>query len=101
MKDVKQSSSKWINENKLVKGHFEWQEGYGVFSYRQSHINSVYKYIENQEEHHKRQKFKEEYLAFLEKFEVPFDERYILVFEVKDKKLKALEEIVIFENWVY
>jgi putative transposase len=77
MKTVKAKSSKYINDNNLTKSRFEWQEGYGVFSYSQSHINSVYKYIENQEEHHKRQKFKEEYLAFLEKFEVPFDERYI------------------------
>lgn len=77
MKTVKAKSSKYINDNNLTKSRFEWQEGYGVFSYSQSHINPVYKYIENQEEHHKRQKFKEEYLAFLEKFEVPFDERYI------------------------
>jgi putative transposase len=77
MQSVKAKSSKWINEQKLTSERFEWQEGYGVFSYSHSHIDAVYKYIENQEEHHKKRTFKEEYLDFLEKFEVPFDERYI------------------------
>ena len=77
MQSVKAKSSKWINEQKLTSERFEWQEGYGVFSYSHSHIDAVYKYIENQEEHHKKRTFKEEYLDFLEKFEVPFDERYV------------------------
>lgn len=77
MKTVKAKSSKYINDNQLTKSRFEWQEGYGAFSYSHSQINSVYKYIVNQEEHHKKQTFKEEYLEFLDKFEVPFDERYI------------------------
>jgi putative transposase len=77
MQSIKAKSSKWINEQKLTSERFEWQEGYGVFSYSHSHIDAVYKYIENQEEHHKKRTFKEEYLDFLEKFEVPFDERYI------------------------
>ena len=77
MKTVKAKSSKYINDHRLTKTRFEWQEGYGVFSYSHSHINSVYKYIENQEEHHKKQTFKKEYLEFLEKFEVPYDERYV------------------------
>jgi REP element-mobilizing transposase RayT len=77
MKDVKQSSSKWINENKLTKGHFEWQEGYGAFSYSKSQINQVVNYIQNQELHHKKKTFKEEYLDFLEKFEIDYDERFI------------------------
>jgi putative transposase len=77
MQSIKAKSSKWINEQKLTSERFEWQEGYSVFSYSHSHINAVYKYIENQEEHHKKSTFKEEYLDFLEKFEVPFDERYI------------------------
>jgi putative transposase len=77
MKTVKAKSSKYINDHQLTKTRFEWQEGYGVFSYSHSHINSVYKYIENQEEHHKKQTFKKEYLEFLEKFEVPYDERYV------------------------
>jgi putative transposase len=77
MKDVKQSSSKWINENKLAKGHFEWQEGYGAFSHSKSQINKVIDYIDNQESHHKKLTFKEEYLDFLKKFEVDYDEKFV------------------------
>jgi REP element-mobilizing transposase RayT len=77
MKEVKAKSSKYINDHQLVKRRFEWQEGYGVFSYGHSQIDDVYKYISNQEAHHKKQTYKEEYLEFLEKFEVPYDERYI------------------------
>jgi putative transposase len=77
MKTVKAKSSKYINDNHLTKARFEWQEGYGVFSYSHSQVDAVFKYIANQEEHHKKQTFKEEYLEFLDKFEVPFDERYV------------------------
>ncbi len=74
---VKRDSSKWINENKLVRGKFSWQEGFGAFSYSHSHLQNVIGYIKNQEEHHKKQSFIEEYKAFLEKFEIEFDEKYI------------------------
>lgn len=77
MKTVKAKSSKFINDHKLTKSRFEWQEGYGAFSYSQSHIDAVFKYIKNQEEHHKKQSFKKEYLTFLERFEVAFDEKYV------------------------
>ena len=77
MKTVKAKSSKYINDNHLTKSRFEWQEGYGAFSYGHSQINVVHKYIANQEQHHKKQTFKEEYLEFLDKFQVPFDDRYI------------------------
>jgi REP element-mobilizing transposase RayT len=77
MKDIKQGSSLWINENKLTNGHFEWQEGYGAFSYSKSQINSVIDYIQNQEIHHKKRTFREEYLEFLEKFEIDYDEKFI------------------------
>jgi REP element-mobilizing transposase RayT len=77
LQDIKGSSSKWINDNELVKGKFEWQEGYGAFSYAMSQIDDVIKYINNQEEHHKNRSFREEYLAFLQKFKVDYDERYI------------------------
>ncbi|MWB93692.1 IS200/IS605 family transposase [Flavobacterium sp. GA093] len=76
MKIVKAKSSKYINDHHLTNSRFEWQEGYGVFSYSQSQIDVVYKYIANQEEHHKKKSFKEEYLEFLDKFEIPFDEKY-------------------------
>lgn len=77
MKEVKQSSSKWINDNKLTDGHFEWQEGYGAFSYGKSQISQVINYIQNQELHHKKKTFKEEYLDFLEKFEIDYDEKFV------------------------
>ena len=76
-KTVKAKSSKYINDNSLTPHRFEWQEGYGVFSYGQSQIDRVYKYILNQEEHHKKQTFRDEYLGLLEKFEVEYDEQYI------------------------
>jgi putative transposase len=77
MKTVKGKSSKYVNDHKLTKHRFEWQEGYGVFSYSKSHINNVYRYIANQEEHHKKQTFKKEYVELLDKYKVPYDERYI------------------------
>ncbi len=60
MQDVKGDSSRWINEKKLIKGRFSWQEGYGAFSYSKSHVSSVIKYIQNQEIHHRRLSFLEE-----------------------------------------
>ena len=77
MKTVKAKSSKYINDHELIKRRFEWQEGYGVFSYSHSQINQVFQYITNQEKHHKKQIFKDEYLEFLNKFEIPYDERYV------------------------
>nr|MBC8147025.1 IS200/IS605 family transposase [Bacteroidota bacterium] len=78
LQDIKGSSSGWINKNKFVRGKFNWQEGYGAFSYSHSHIDSVVKYIINQEQHHKKKTFREEYIEMLEKFNVDYDERYIL-----------------------
>ncbi|MEX0635746.1 MAG: IS200/IS605 family transposase [Ferruginibacter sp.] len=77
LKTIKAKSSKYINENQLTERRFEWQVGYGVFSYSHSQIENVYNYILNQEEHHKKQPFVEEYLDFLKKFNIPFDERYV------------------------
>lgn len=77
MKTVKAKSSKFINDHSLTPQRFEWQEGYGVFSYSQSQIDVVYKYIQNQEEHHKKYTFRVEYLDFLEKFKISYDEKYI------------------------
>ncbi len=77
MKTIKAKSSKYINDNRILINRFEWQEGYGVFSYSQSHIKKVYNYVANQEKHHHKESFKEEYLKYLDKFEVPYDERYI------------------------
>lgn len=77
VRDIKNNSSNFINERKFIKGKFSWQEGYGVFSYAQSQVETVYQYIANQEEHHKKQTFKEEYVAFLNKYEVEFNEKYL------------------------
>ena len=77
MKEVKRVSSLYINQNNWVKGKFEWQSGYGAFSYSKSQVTTVCKYIENQEIHHKRKTFREEYLEMLEKFEVEYDDKYI------------------------
>jgi REP element-mobilizing transposase RayT len=77
IRDIKNNSSNFINENKWVKGKFSWQEGYGVFSYSHSQIDKVYRYIANQEAHHEKKTFKEEYIDFLVKSEVDYDERYL------------------------
>lgn len=77
VRDIKAGSSKFINDSKWINGKFNWQEGYGVFSYSKSHLDNVIKYILNQEEHHKKQTFEEEYHSFLEKFEIEYDEKYL------------------------
>ncbi len=77
MKTVKTKSSKYINDHSLTKERFEWQEGYGVFSYRQRDVGMIYNYIQNQEEHHSKQTFREVYLGLLKEFEIGFDEQYI------------------------
>ncbi len=80
MRDIKTNSSKWINENNYVKGRFSWQEGYGGFSYSKTQRDSVIKYIINQEKHHQKSTFKEEYLDLLSKFEIEYKEEYIFDF---------------------
>lgn len=77
MKTVKAKSSKFVNDHSLTKERFEWQEGYGVFSYRQRDIDQIYKYIQNQEEHHRKKSLREEYLELLKEFEIICDEQYI------------------------
>ena len=77
MQDIKGSSSKWINEKKFLKVKFEWQEGYGAFSYSKSHVDAVIDYIKNQEKHHASKTFREEYVGFLKLFEIEYDEKYI------------------------
>ena len=77
MRMVKGEASEWINLKKFTPSPFRWQEGYGAFSYSKSHVQAVVNYILNQEEHHRKQTFLEEYRKFLVQFEVDFDERYI------------------------
>ena len=77
MEEVKAISSKFINSKGWVKGQFEWQRGYGVFSYSHSQIDGVIKYILNQQVHHQKNTFREEYLDILRKSEIEYDERYL------------------------
>lgn len=77
VRDIKNNSTNFINEKKWVDGKFSWQEGFGAFSYSRSHIDRVYRYIQNQEEHHKVATFKEEYISFLKEYEIEFDEKYL------------------------
>lgn len=77
MQDIKGSSSKWINEKGFSSCRFEWQEGYGAFSYSRSQVPTVMAYIQSQEIHHRKVNFIDEYKDFLQKFDVPYDERYV------------------------
>lgn len=77
VREVKKSSNEFINENKLSGFRFNWQEGYGCFSYSHSQIDNVIKYILNQKEHHKKVIFKDEYINFLKKFEIVYAEKYL------------------------
>ena len=74
---VKRETSEWINREHLTNFRFQWQNGYGAFSYSKSHVPRVIKYILNQEAHHAKRSFREEYLDMLRKNEVEFDERFI------------------------
>ena len=77
VRDIKNNSSNFINDNKYIVGKFSWQEGYGAFSYSHSHINAVFNYIKNQELHHNKATFREEYIKILKKFEVAYDEKFL------------------------
>jgi len=77
MQNLKRNSSEWINKNKLAKGRFYWQAGYGAFSYSKSQIPKVAKYIENQEKHHSKRTFEDEYKKILSDFGIEYDEKYI------------------------
>jgi REP element-mobilizing transposase RayT len=80
VKEIKRSSSIFINDHKLVPGKFEWQSGFGAFSYSRSHLDRIYKYIENQEAHHAKMNFKKEYIGFLKKYDIPFEDQYLFEF---------------------
>lgn len=77
VKDIKSNSSRWINEKGFTSSRFEWQDSFGAFSYSKSQIDSVVKYINNQEKHHQKKSFKSEYIDFLKVFEIDFDEKFI------------------------
>ena len=77
VKEIKRTSSSWVKEVSPTLRKFHWQNGYGAFSVSQSHVRRVCQYIENQESHHRRRTFKDEYRAFLKKYEIKYDERYV------------------------
>ena len=77
VEEVKKGSSKWIKSKGVEFSKFHWQSGYGGFSVSQSHVDAVREYIANQEEHHRKKTFREEYIDFLKKFQVPYDERFL------------------------
>lgn len=77
VRDIKSNSSLFINQKKWIIGKFNWQDGYGAFTYSKSQIDEVVKYILNQPEHHKRKSFKEEYLDVLKKWDMEYDEKYV------------------------
>jgi len=81
VRDYQADSSNFINKKRWVRGRFSWQEGYGAFSYGHSQLDTIICYIRNQERHHHyRRTFKDEYLAWLKKFEIPFEEKYVFNF---------------------
>ena len=77
VRDIKNNSSKFINKKNWIRGKFNWQEGYGAFSYGHSQIDAIAKYIQNQETHHKKESFKDEYLEILKKFNVKYNVKYL------------------------
>ena len=77
VRDVKNASTNFINRKRWVMGRFEWQEGFGAFSYGHSQLTGIINYIRDQERHHARRTFREEYLRFLKKYEIAHDERFI------------------------
>lgn len=82
MQEIKSSSSKWINEQSLIPGKFQWQKGYGAFSNSRSQRNNVIQYIKNQENHHAKNSFRDEYLSFLKNYGIEFNNNYLFEFYV-------------------
>jgi len=80
VREIKADSTNFINKRKLVHGRFNWQQGYGAFSYGHSQLDRIVHYIQNQEKHHLKQSFKNEYMTLLRKFDIAFDEKYVFTF---------------------
>lgn len=80
VRDIKADSSNFINKKKWVRGKFSWQEGYGAFSYGHSQLDTIIRYIQNQEKHHRRRSFRDEYLTWLKKYEIAFKDEYVFDF---------------------
>lgn len=80
IKDIKVASSLWINDNRLTRHRFNWQEGYGAFSYRLRDIDEICRYIQNQELHHQKKTFRQEYIDLLKDFQIEYDDKYLFDF---------------------
>jgi len=80
VREIKADSTNFVHKKKLVHGRFSWQEGYGAFSYGHSQLDTIIRYIQNQEKHHSRRTFKSEYLTLLRKFDIAFEEKYVFDF---------------------
>ncbi|NIV14932.1 MAG: IS200/IS605 family transposase [Aliifodinibius sp.] len=80
VRDIKTNSSTFINDNRWIRGKFNWQEGYGAFSYGHSQLDRVIRYIDNQEAHHRKRTFKEEYLTLLKRFNIEYKDEYLFEF---------------------
>ena len=80
VRDIKSDSATFVNKQRLVHGRFNWQEGYGAFSYGHSQLNTVIRYIQNQEQHHQQHSFRNEYMTLLRRFDIAFDDRYVFKF---------------------
>ena len=80
VRDIKSNSGSFIKNNKWAGENFSWQGGFGAFSYSKSQLDQVVKYILNQPEHHKKKTFRQEYIDFLNKFEIEYDEKYLFEF---------------------
>jgi putative transposase len=80
VRDIKSNSSNFINQRRLSQGKFGWQEGYGAFSYGHSQLDTIIRYIQNQEQHHSHRSFKDEYLVLLKKFQIAFESKYVFDF---------------------
>ncbi len=80
VRDIKNNSTNFINEHDWLRNKFSWQEGYGAFSYSESQFGNVIEYIKNQKQHHQKKTFKQEYLSFLKKFNISFEEKYLFEF---------------------
>jgi REP element-mobilizing transposase RayT len=89
VKEIKSLSSPFVSGKKWKSGKFSWQEGFGAFSYSKSQVDQVVKYILNQEDHHRKRTFKEEYIDFLQKFEIDYEEKYL--FEWYDEQVAPPE----------
>ena len=80
VREIKADSTNFINENRFVHGRFSWQEGYGAFSYGHSQLDTIIRYIQNQEKHHQKQSFKSEYMTLLRRFDIAFEDKYVFKF---------------------